>query len=156
MRGAAWRAIALAVGGAVSLVLIGIFLFWTLVALALVAGLAALHLVYLPRWADRLRVSRLTLALGLLLVLEALGLALGGRAGAALAMAVWLGGVAAPGLAVALYARRLRLRAARRGAADGSRTLDAVACHRCGLASVLLPDDDGRCPGCGAPRPRAG
>ena len=91
-----WRGLAVLVAVLLVLGLLLTALFW-LAALALaVAAAAWFSLGVLPRLAERLHIPQLALALGLLAVLLAGGLLLGGTPGAIAASGVWLVGVALP------------------------------------------------------------
>jgi 4-hydroxybenzoate polyprenyltransferase len=107
-----WRGLAALVAVLLVLALLLTALFW-LAALALaVAAAAWLSLGVLPRLAERLHVPQLALALGLLAVLVAGGLLLGGTTSALAACGVWLVGVALPRAVLWKLRSQLRRRVA--------------------------------------------
>jgi hypothetical protein len=142
-----------------AVVVLAVVLFWLAVAAALLVGLAALHLVYLPRLAGWVGVAPSQLALGLLPLVALGGWAAAGEAvGLLWGAAAWAALVAAPRLALARAGRRLgrwpagwtvQVRsAAPRPRAPGE-VIEAVACPRCGRFRIAGEP----CPTCDAERP---
>ena len=152
----------------ITVALVGLAL--ALVAMAAVlAGLlavAALHLIYLPRWSRVLGIAQPLLG-GLLLPLFVLvGWALAGeRVGVLGGLLLWLGVLVVPRLAVLALLRRLRGRAMRRRTyevttwprtARHPAALPGVACPQCGLVQFPVTEHGAAaCPRCGSALPRA-
>ncbi len=90
-RAAVWFVAALLV---VSLLLAAVF--WIGVVLAVLAAVGWFNLLLLPRLAARFRMSELLLAMGLLPLLAAGGLAMAGVSGVVAGCSVWAVGVALP------------------------------------------------------------
>jgi hypothetical protein len=109
--------LAAAAGAALLLVLtlvLAVTLFWVAVGLALVAGIALLHLIYLPRASAYLRLPTDQLALALLPLLVLAGWGLTGHVnGGIIGIVLWALGIGAPRLAAAYALRRARDRQAR-------------------------------------------
>jgi hypothetical protein len=91
-----WRALLALVFLLVVVSLLLVAAFWFGVLLAAVGAVVWLNLQLLPRLSVRLRVPQLVLALSLLPVLAAVGLALGGGGGLMAGCSLWVLGVALP------------------------------------------------------------
>jgi hypothetical protein len=96
----------------VALLLVGLLLaavFWIGVLLAVLAAVGWFNLLLLPGLAARLRIPALVLAMGLLPVLAAGGLALAGISGVIAGCSVWAIGVTLPRAIVWRLRRRRQL-----------------------------------------------
>jgi hypothetical protein len=110
-------ALAVAAGAALlvlATVVLAVALVWVAAGLALVAAVALLHLVYLPRASAYLRVPTDQLALALLPLLVLAGWGLSGHVnGGVVGTVLWALGIAAPRLAATYVLRRARERQTR-------------------------------------------
>ena len=160
-----WRATlilaGLALGGLLFALVLTVALFWIGLALAALAGVGLLHLVYLPRAAAFLRRPVDQIVLGLLPLLALAGWAIAGAPSGALAgLLAWALALLAPRLAAAHLVGRMRLRAAT-WSASGERsrpsgtvvTLSGRTCPNCG--QVAYGPAPTACARCGAPLTRA-
>jgi hypothetical protein len=155
------RLAGLIAGGLLFAVVLTVALFWIGLALAALVGLGLLHLVYLPRAAAFLRRPVGQLVIALLPVLALVGWAIAGAPSGALAgLLAWTLALAAPRLAAAHLAGRLRLRTAIWSASDDDRrpsgtivTLSGSTCPDCG--QVAYGPATAACARCGAPLTRA-
>jgi hypothetical protein len=126
-----------------------------LVVAGVVAVVLVLNLVYLPRAAQRLRLTPALLAVLLLPLFMAVGWALVREVqGAAWGAGVWILSIGLPRVAIRRLAYRLTSSAAwrvsRGGAADGS-TLEGITCPRCGTVSVPSGGEPFTCAHCATP-----
>lgn len=104
-----WRAAALLILGLLVVSLLLAAVFWIGVLLAILALVGWVNLLLLPGLALRLRVPQLVLAIALLPLLAAAGLAVAGTGGVVAGCCVWAVGVALPRAALRRLRRRVRL-----------------------------------------------
>ena len=114
-----WRALIWLLAGLVVLALLLTFVVWLAALVGVIAAVAWLNLLLLPRISTRLRVPHLVVAVGLLPLLAASGLMLGGPSGLVAGSSAWLIGVALPQALL----RRLR---ARLGRASGRAPINGL------------------------------
>ena|SRR5437870_81101 len=91
-----WRALIWLLAGMVVAALLLTFVVWLAVLVAVIAAMAWLNLVVLPRVSTRLRMPYVVVAVVLLPLLAASGLLLGGLSGVVAGASAWLLGVALP------------------------------------------------------------
>ncbi len=106
-----WRAMIWLLAGMLVGALLLTFVVWLAVLVGVIAAMAWLNLVLLARVSTRLRMPHVVVTVGLLPLLAASGLLLGGPSGVVAGASAWLVGVALP------QALLLRLRAQLRRAA---------------------------------------
>jgi hypothetical protein len=102
-----WRALLWLLAALLLVSLLLVAVFWIGVLLAVVAAVGWFNLLLLPRLAVRVRIPELVLAVALLPVLAAGGMALAGLSGVVAGCSVWVIGVALPRVALWRLRRRL-------------------------------------------------
>ena len=94
-----WQAVALLIVAGLVFVLLAVVLFWLAVAVCVLGLVVWLHLVGLPRLAERLHLPLAVLEVLLLLIMLGGGLVVGGLGGATAGAALWVVGVGLPRIA---------------------------------------------------------